>query len=247
MENTYEIEAIEKLISKGETEKALEKTKDYLKDKDAKLYRECLILSNRYYEIKNDFLLNLVDKKESSTKIVLGLLNILKRVENKDKSLNTRIVNRIHELTNSLSGSQEELSANYILASKTERFIGFLLQELIIFLFAFMLITVLGGSVEKFYSQPITVIGVIMGGVFSGILGAVFYPLWSGNIGHKILGLKVIEVGSNREYDKRIEGFKRESLKSVLGYLIVPFIWLFYDKKRQNIYDKITNTIVIKM
>jgi len=247
MEDTSEIEAIEKLISKGETEKALEKTKYYLKDKDKKLYQECLILSNRYYEIKNDFLLDLVDRRESSTKIVLGLLNILKRVENKNKSLNTRIINRISELTSSLSGPREELGANYMLASKTERFLGFLLQELIIFLFTFMFITVLGGSVEKFYSQPISMVGVIISGIFSGVLGAVFYPLWSGNIGHKIIGLKVIELGSNRAYDKRIDGFKRESLKSVLGYLIIPFIWLFYDKRRQNIYDKITNTIVIKI
>jgi uncharacterized RDD family membrane protein YckC len=31
-----------------------------------------------------------------------------------------------------------------------------------------------------------------------------------------------------------------------LSFLVVPVIWLLFDKKKQNLYDKITKTLVVK-
>lgn len=246
MVNSVEIQEIEQLIAKGETEKALELAKVFLKDKDVKLYRECLILSNKYYEGKNDYLLNLVKDRESSAKIILGLLNIIKRIEHRDKSLNIRILNRIHKLTNTKPELEELGMINHVLASRTERLLGFLVEQLVLFLIVFMFATSAGLDIAKLLKEPITIQGIVIGTIMSGILGVIFYPIWSGNLGHKIMGLKVVEIESNRDYNIRIDGFKREALKSIAINLFIPILWLFFDSNNQNIYDKITKTIVVK-
>ena len=78
------------------------------------------------------------------------------------------------------------------------------------------------------------------------IVGAIFYPIFTGNLGHKIFGLKVISSETGEDYKKSTEGAIRELLKQVLGYLIIPVIWILWDEKNQNLYDKLTKTYVVK-
>mgnify|MGYP000911934981 CR=1 FL=1 len=80
----------------------------------------------------------------------------------------------------------------------------------------------------------------------SALYGAIFYPLWSGNLGHKIFGLKVISAIDGNDQKKAQVGAIRELLKSVLGIFLIPSIWLLWDAKKQNLYDKIIKTLVVE-
>lgn len=78
------------------------------------------------------------------------------------------------------------------------------------------------------------------------VLGAIFYPLWSGNIGHKILGLKVISSVNGDDYNKSLKGALREGLKNIMSVVFIPVIWLLWDGNNQNLYDKVLKTYVVK-
>jgi uncharacterized RDD family membrane protein YckC len=77
-------------------------------------------------------------------------------------------------------------------------------------------------------------------------IGAVFYPLFTGNLGHRIFNLKVISAATGKDFKKPLRGAAREGLKYVLGYVFIPIIWLLWDDKNQNLYDKITKILVVK-
>jgi uncharacterized RDD family membrane protein YckC len=139
----------------------------------------------------------------------------------------------------------EKLSKEYFgykLASKWERFIAALVGELIL-LVPILLITkgdyLAGDSYISFYDIIINIILAI-------VIGGLMYPIWSGNIGHKIFGIKVISKENGEDVRKPITGIVRELGKNILQYLIIPIIWLLWDKDRQNLYDKISKTIVVK-
>lgn len=72
------------------------------------------------------------------------------------------------------------------------------------------------------------------------------YPKYCGNLGHKLMGLKVISSETGEDYNKLSQGIFREVLKLMFGYVLIPCIWLLWDKDNQNLYDKITNTYVVK-
>jgi hypothetical protein len=38
----------------------------------------------------------------------------------------------------------------------------------------------------------------------------------------------------------------RELLKYVLTFLVIPVIWILWDEKNQNLYDKMTKTLVVE-
>ncbi|WP_299668281.1 RDD family protein [uncultured Polaribacter sp.] len=78
------------------------------------------------------------------------------------------------------------------------------------------------------------------------VIGAIFYPIFIGNLGHRIFNLKVISSENGEDYKKPEKGAIREGLKHVLGILIIPSIWILWDKKNQNLYDKITKTLVVE-
>ncbi len=78
------------------------------------------------------------------------------------------------------------------------------------------------------------------------ILGAIFYSMWSGNLGHKIMGLKVISSNDGKDKNKAISGAYREGLKHILNFLVIPNIWLLWDEDNQNLYDKVAKTYVVK-
>jgi uncharacterized RDD family membrane protein YckC len=113
-------------------------------------------------------------------------------------------------------------------------------------IFALPLLVFLGsdalGEDEDYFSFEAIVAEVIL----SAIAGAICYPLLSGHIGHRIMGLKVISAENGRDINKATEGALREAIKSALGNLLIPLIWLLWDDHRQNLYDKVVKTLVVK-
>jgi uncharacterized RDD family membrane protein YckC len=82
--------------------------------------------------------------------------------------------------------------------------------------------------------------------ILSAILGAIFYSLWGGNLGHKIMGLIVISAESGEIQNNAKTGAIREALKSVLSIFFIPVVWLLWDDHKQNLYDKVVKTYVVK-
>lgn len=78
------------------------------------------------------------------------------------------------------------------------------------------------------------------------LLGSIFYPRWSGNLGHKIMGLKVISAIDGSDKRDAGLGALREGLNYIFGIVIIPVIWLLWDNDKQNLYDKVVKTYVVK-
>lgn len=93
---------------------------------------------------------------------------------------------------------------------------------------------------------PSTELEFVMVGLISLALGGIFYPIFSGNLGHRVLGIKVIDADTGNDFNKAHEGAIRELLKGFLTYLIIPIIWLLWDKQTQNVYDKLSKTLVVE-
>jgi uncharacterized RDD family membrane protein YckC len=136
----------------------------------------------------------------------------------------------------------------YQLAKRRERFMANMIEAVI--LLGIMMILTKGKYWEYqddiFKDISTFMISLVLSGVFGAIYGAIFYPIWSGNLGHRIMGLKVISTVDGKEVNTRSCGGYREMLKSTLGYLIFPVLWFIWDEKRQNLYDKICDTIVVR-
>ncbi len=100
---------------------------------------------------------------------------------------------------------------------------------------------VFGGETDLYSAESI--LGQV---VFSAILGAIFYSLWSGNLGHKLFGLKVISSVDGSDKKNALSGALREGLKYIFSFVIIPVIWLLWDENKQNLYDKVSKTYVVK-
>jgi uncharacterized RDD family membrane protein YckC len=126
-------------------------------------------------------------------------------------------------------------------ATKWDRFIAYLFYSILIALgtAAFTKGYVFSQEFWDWEEIAITA-GIILG------FSALCYPLFAGNIGHKIFGLKVIYAQNGQEVKNVFVGGFRELLKFGLGYLIFPYLWIFWDKKNQNVYDKMVGTYVVK-
>jgi uncharacterized RDD family membrane protein YckC len=60
------------------------------------------------------------------------------------------------------------------------------------------------------------------------------------------MGLKVVNIENKSNFNTFYEGAFREFIKDFCIILIIPNLWILFDKKNQNIYDKIFKTIVVK-
>ena len=60
------------------------------------------------------------------------------------------------------------------------------------------------------------------------------------------MGLKVISSVDGSDQKKALTGALREGLKNLFGFVLIPVIWLLWDENKQNVYDKIVNTYVVK-
>lgn len=81
---------------------------------------------------------------------------------------------------------------------------------------------------------------------FIPLTAIISYHLWSANIGHKILGLKVIQAKTGEDFRSPLLGFLRELCKYFFFWFIIPIVWLLWDSKKQNLYDLIFGTLVVQ-
>lgn len=122
-----------------------------------------------------------------------------------------------------------EVYHGYQLAPLGHRFAA----QMINWVFAFICFTIL----SKTWADNIALF-------FTPLLSLATYYFRSGNLGHILLGLKVIQAADGNDL-KPVAGGVRELIKSLGNWFILPSIWLLWDDKRQNIYDKIFNTVVV--
>ena len=134
----------------------------------------------------------------------------------------------------------------YQLASKGKRFIASLVEGIIFILLTMGIYLILGKSVSEYWNSDFELIEIVYSAISGLIVGAIFYPMFIGNLGHRIFNLKVISEETGKDYNKAEKGAIRECLKYVLGYLLIPIIWILWDEKNQNLYDKLTKTLVVE-
>jgi uncharacterized RDD family membrane protein YckC len=146
-------------------------------------------------------------------------------------------------------GSATQTHFGYVLAGGGERFFASIINGLALLIVLLILDTILfNGSItdnitnNNSHSWRNETIGIII----SGITGLLFYPMWCGNIGHKVVGIKVISSVDGSDCNKAGEGFIREILKNILAWFFIPVIWLLWDNDKQNLYDKISKTLVVR-
>jgi len=142
-----------------------------------------------------------------------------------------------------LSEIEDLPNFGYTLASRGERLGAAIAESIIIYLPLYFI----SSNSTLLYNDDIfdfTSLALQTG--LAAVFGAIFYSLWSGNLGHKLLGLKVISAVDGSDQKMLTIGAAREALKSILGLFLIPSIWLLWDSKKQNLYDKIVKTIVVK-
>jgi len=131
---------------------------------------------------------------------------------------------------------------DYELASVSARFGGYLILNVIVLIIFFAA----GGTVEELEQSEGFFEDALWAGIGGGAINGIFYPFFSGNLGHKLLGLKVIHKETGKPINNIFQGYIREFLKGFSSMVIIPLIWLFFDENRQNLYDKMTKTLVVK-
>ncbi|MEZ4932340.1 MAG: RDD family protein [Saprospiraceae bacterium] len=142
----------------------------------------------------------------------------------------------------SYSNSTTAKYHGYNLATRWERFVAAFIGTLIILVPVSILTKGEYGAGDSYFS----LFGFIVDTTIAVIIGGLMYPLWGGNIGHKIFGLKVISLKNGVDMKQPVNGIAREVLKNILGYFILPIIWLLWDEDKQNLYDKAMGTVVVK-
>jgi uncharacterized RDD family membrane protein YckC len=133
----------------------------------------------------------------------------------------------------------------YTIASKGKRLIATLIESIIFGTLFYVSYTIFGKSFKELIENDFEAIEIVYSAIYGIITGGIFYPLFTGNLGHKIFNLKVISAETGEDFNKAENGAIRECLKSVLSYLIIPIIWILWDENNQNVYDKLTKTLVV--
>ena len=143
-----------------------------------------------------------------------------------------------------IPGGSNTLYFGQRLALRRERFVANLLEVFAVFIIAMLIASAF--DIGSSGSDEVTFGSYLSGVAIAAIFGAICYSNWSGNIGHKLLGLKVISAQDGSDQQSAKAGAIREGLKAAMGLLIIPSIWLLWDEQRQNLYDKVTRTVVVK-
>ncbi|WP_037320049.1 RDD family protein [Salegentibacter sp. Hel_I_6] len=141
---------------------------------------------------------------------------------------------------------QQEEFHGYLLASRGKRLLASLTEGIIYMFVMIGIFLLFGKSFGYYWNRDLQLIDIPVSAITGLVVGAIFYPLFSGNLGHRIFDLKVISSETGMEVNKAPEGAIRELLKYVLGYLLIPVIWLLWDDKKQNLYDKLSKTLVVE-
>lgn len=155
----------------------------------------------------------------------------------------------LEDLLNSKKQIEDNINSNqvhgYTLASKGTRFLANLLETFIYTITVFIpYIIYTTSSLKGLLNGDIFSVG--FAAIFGLIVGAIFYPIFTGNLGHRIFGLKVISSETGNDFKKASDGAIRELLKGVFSFLLIPIIWILWDDKNQNLYDKLTKTYVVE-
>ena len=146
--------------------------------------------------------------------------------------------------TDHLSDIINQENFGYTLASPWLRLGAVIIEGIVIYVPLYLF---LGNNKMLFGDNLYDIVPILTQTVISALLGAVFYSLWSGNLGHKILGMKVVSAIDGADQKNPVNGIVREALKSILSNFFIPAIWLLWDSKKQNLYDKVTKTLVVKI
>ncbi|MGB2153652.1 MAG: RDD family protein [Flavobacteriaceae bacterium] len=134
----------------------------------------------------------------------------------------------------------------YKLASKSKRLFASLIEGVIYMLLVMVVFLGIGKSFVEYLNRDFEFLEIVYSAMAGIVIGGIFYPLFSGNLGHRILNIKVISEETGEDYNKAEKGAIRECLKYVLAYLIIPILWILWDTKNQNLYDKLTKTLVVE-
>ncbi len=140
----------------------------------------------------------------------------------------------------------EQLDDKYVVASKSKRFLAHMLEGIIYLIITLAYYLAIGSSVDDYLNREIKVADMLYSALATIVTGFIFYPLFSGNLGHKLMGLKVISAKTGEEYNYASDGAIRELLKYLGGFLIIPVVWILWDNENQNLYDKVTETFVVE-
>lgn len=215
--------------------------------------------------------MSIIGKKIQETRISKGLtqedlaelskvnLRTIQRIENNESEPRGKTLSLICDalgisLEEVLCAEEEQnprlinpnIVFGYRLASKGTRLLANLTEFLIFSAVIILPLVIYGLVIKKSGSNSLDFIDLRHITVFSLVVGAVFYPMFKGNLGHRIFGLKVISSESGKDYNTASEGAIREFLKWMLGYFLIPMIWILWDDKNQNLYDKFTKTYVVE-
>ncbi len=130
----------------------------------------------------------------------------------------------------------------YEIASVWERLGGYIILNI----FTLILFFAFGGDITDLDGNGDFATDYLYAGLASGLLNGIFYPFFSGNIGHKLLNLKVINKKDGSSVKNYFFGFFRESLKGSFSVAIIPLLWILFDKDNQNSYDRVFGTLVVR-
>lgn len=163
---------------------------------------------------------------------------------------------------------EDNESEDYILAEYQQRFFA-LLINLVVFIFILFIIS--GRSLfDETNSESSTseFADFIISAIVWSAFNAIFYPFFSGTLGHKIMGIMIVEsikiekfntidmiLKPNHPFeidiiDRKLNRFfralYREFFKIIFLSFIFPCLWIFLNKTRKCLHDYILNTTVIK-
>jgi uncharacterized RDD family membrane protein YckC len=150
-------------------------------------------------------------------------------------------------------GSGNNIPVEVILASWTDRFVAWLIDFIIVSIGLGILFALL--SLPFWFSDPSNGMAVVhrsFGSFHYVLSSSIFFAYWtyfehtSGqSIGKRLLNIKSTDLSGN---DIDIKNTALQSFgKSFLLPIDVILGWLFTNSKRQRIFNKLSNTVVIKL
>jgi hypothetical protein len=94
----------------------------------------------------------------------------------------------------------ETKTHGYKLASKGRRLIASLIEGVIFILLNLGIYLVLGKSICEYWNSDFEFIEIVYSAISGLIVGAIFYPIFIANLGHRLFNLKVIseDTGEDR-------------------------------------------------
>jgi len=147
-----------------------------------------------------------------------------------------------------MSDSESNTPSKIILAKWTDRFVAWLIDFIIISVISTSIIFVLFGTIyyeyeeEGFWAESSTYIPTSI--IFFGYWVILEYKTGQ-TIGKKILNLKVVNVSGNKV---NLKGILISSFgKSFLLPVDVILGWILTNEKRQRVFNKLGDTIVVKI